>query len=275
MGVGVRVIAGERTGYAYSDDLSPEKIRKAARVAASIAAGPSKIEKLGLNDGATHNLYPVLTAPTETAFLERVELVKRADRAARAYDPRIFQVQASLRRQPPPGDGGHQRRSPHGRPAAAGAPERGGAGAAGWRRAAARASRRGRARRAGLFPQREDPRVLRRRSRARGRGHAGCGGGAGRRNDGGAGARLAGHSAARSRGTRPGSGFQPQGSVGLQRAHGAEGGQRVVHRNRRRRHRQPARVAQRGRRRPRHRSATCSSRKACCAGICRTSCRAR
>ena len=94
MGVGVRVIAGGRTGYAYSDDLSPEKIRKAARVAASIAAGPSTIEKLGLNDGPTHNLYPVLTAPTETAFLDRVELVKRADRAARAYDSRIFQVQA-------------------------------------------------------------------------------------------------------------------------------------------------------------------------------------
>ena len=35
-----------------------------------------------------------MTAPTETAFSERVELVKRADRAARAYDPRIFQVQA-------------------------------------------------------------------------------------------------------------------------------------------------------------------------------------
>ncbi|MGA2267533.1 MAG: metalloprotease TldD [Bryobacteraceae bacterium] len=94
MGVGVRVIAGERTGYAYSDDLSPEKIRKAAGVAASIAAGPSKIGKLGLNERPTHNLYPVVTAPTETAFLERVELVKRADRAARAYDPRIFQVQA-------------------------------------------------------------------------------------------------------------------------------------------------------------------------------------
>jgi TldD protein len=95
MGVGVRVIAGGRTGYAYSDDLSPERIRKAARVAASIAAGPSTIEKFGLNHGPTHNLYPVLTAPTETAFLDRVELVKRADRAARAYDPRIFQVQAS------------------------------------------------------------------------------------------------------------------------------------------------------------------------------------
>ncbi len=94
MGVGVRVIAGERTGYAYSDDLSPDKIRKAARVAACIAAGPGKVEKFDLNEGARHNLYPVLTAPTETAFAERVELVKRADRAARAYDPRIFQVQA-------------------------------------------------------------------------------------------------------------------------------------------------------------------------------------
>src|SRR5438477_9928024 len=40
MGVGVRVIAGERTGYAYSDDLSPEKIRKAAGGCAHSAAGP-------------------------------------------------------------------------------------------------------------------------------------------------------------------------------------------------------------------------------------------
>src|SRR2546430_304759 len=75
MGVGVRVISGERTGYAYSDDLSPEKIRKAALVAAHIAAGPSKVGKFDLNEGARHNLYPVLTAPTETAFTERVDLV--------------------------------------------------------------------------------------------------------------------------------------------------------------------------------------------------------
>jgi len=94
MGVGVRVIAGERTGYAYSDDLSPEKIRKAAHVAAHIASGPAKVEKFDLSEGVGHNLYPVLTAPTETAFAERVELVKRADRAARAYDSRVFQVQA-------------------------------------------------------------------------------------------------------------------------------------------------------------------------------------
>src|ERR1700740_3411196 len=59
MGVGVRVIAGERTGYAYSDDLSPEKIRKAARVAACIARGPASIVKTGFEEAPRHNLYPM------------------------------------------------------------------------------------------------------------------------------------------------------------------------------------------------------------------------
>src|SRR5919107_5670912 len=62
LGVGIRVIAGERTGYAYSDDLSAEKIRKAARVAAHIASGPATVEKVSLSEGRTHSLYPVITA---------------------------------------------------------------------------------------------------------------------------------------------------------------------------------------------------------------------
>jgi TldD protein len=95
LGVGLRVIAGERTGYAYSDDLSPEKIRKAARVAAHIARGPATIVKTGFEEARQHNLYPMLSAPHETGLAERVELVKRADLAARAYDSRIFQVQAT------------------------------------------------------------------------------------------------------------------------------------------------------------------------------------
>ncbi len=95
LGVGVRVISGERTGYAYSDDLSPEKIRKAARVAACIARGPATIVKTGFEEASRHDLYPMLRAPHEMGLAERVDLVKRADRAARAYDSRIFQVQAS------------------------------------------------------------------------------------------------------------------------------------------------------------------------------------
>jgi TldD protein len=95
LGVGIRVISGERTGYAYSDDLAPEKIRHAAKVAACIAKGPASVEKTGFQDAKKRNLYPVLTAPSETSLLERVDLVKRADKAARAADSRIFQVQAS------------------------------------------------------------------------------------------------------------------------------------------------------------------------------------
>src|SRR5690242_18916449 len=95
LGVGVRVIAGERSGYAYSDDLSPEKIRKAARVAARIAKGPASIVKTGFEESRKHDLYPMIHAPNEAGLAERVDLVKRADAAARAYDARVFQVQAS------------------------------------------------------------------------------------------------------------------------------------------------------------------------------------
>ena len=95
LGVGIRVIAGERTGYAYSDDLSPEKVRKAARVAALIARGPASIVKTGFQEASKHNLYPMITSPHELSLAERVELVKRADAAARAYDNRVFQVIAN------------------------------------------------------------------------------------------------------------------------------------------------------------------------------------
>src|SRR5690242_21725693 len=74
LGVGVRVIAGERTGYAYSDDLSSEKIMKAARVAACIARGPANVVKTGFEEAARHNLYPMITAPSEMGLLERVDL---------------------------------------------------------------------------------------------------------------------------------------------------------------------------------------------------------
>src|ERR1700690_3993073 len=70
LGVGVRVISGERTGYAYSDDLSPERIRRAARVAACIAKGPARVDKAGFREPSKRDLYPVVTAPTETSLAE-------------------------------------------------------------------------------------------------------------------------------------------------------------------------------------------------------------
>src|ERR1700719_1782009 len=92
-GCGVRVISGERTGYAYTDDLSPEKIRKASQIAAHISKGPARITTVGLADmQLSRNLYPVVTAPTDIDMAAKLELAVRADIAARAYDSRITQV---------------------------------------------------------------------------------------------------------------------------------------------------------------------------------------
>jgi TldD protein len=91
-GCGVRVISGERTGYAYTDDLAPERILRAARTAAMIASGPAKEPVADLKSPAVRNLYPAVELDADVA--EKLDLVMRADKAARAYDPRIFQVRA-------------------------------------------------------------------------------------------------------------------------------------------------------------------------------------
>ena len=57
-GCGVRVVVGERTGYAYTDDLAPERILHAARTAALIASGPAKTPVVGFKEKPARSLYP-------------------------------------------------------------------------------------------------------------------------------------------------------------------------------------------------------------------------
>jgi TldD protein len=97
LGVGVRVISGEKTGYAYSDDLNRENIIKAARTAAFIAntsnEGGSIQVPTPLNQ--ERNLYNIPIFPAQLEIKEKIALLEQADQAARAYDSRIKQVQAS------------------------------------------------------------------------------------------------------------------------------------------------------------------------------------
>src|SRR5437870_3244344 len=94
-GCGVRVISGERTGYAYTDDLSPERILHAARTAALIASGPAKEPVVGFQEKPARSLYPVALPSVDAEITAKVELVMRGDAAARACDPRIKEVRAS------------------------------------------------------------------------------------------------------------------------------------------------------------------------------------
>ena len=93
-GCGIRVLSGERTGYAYTGDLSPERLLHAARTAALIASGPAKETVQGFVDQPLPDLYPVPLGGYDLDLAARLELILRADRAARAYDPRIVQVRA-------------------------------------------------------------------------------------------------------------------------------------------------------------------------------------
>jgi TldD protein len=93
-GCGIRVLSGERTGYAYTDNLSPERLLHAARTAALIASGPAKQTVQGFVEAPVADLYPVPLGGFDLDLAARLELILRADRAARAYDPRIVQVRA-------------------------------------------------------------------------------------------------------------------------------------------------------------------------------------
>ncbi len=96
-GVGVRVISGERTGYAYCDEIEPESIRTAALTAAHIANSAATVAPINVTVGQpVHDLYPVTHPASEEPLERKIEMLHRADQTARAYDKRIREVQASV-----------------------------------------------------------------------------------------------------------------------------------------------------------------------------------
>src|SRR5262249_42814308 len=94
-GLGVRVVSGERTGYAYTDDLSWEAMARAARTAAHIAADVRTVPPQAVSPAPVERRY----GPETVSLLDlsqRIALLERADKAARAYDPRIDKTIATL-----------------------------------------------------------------------------------------------------------------------------------------------------------------------------------
>ena len=97
LGVGVRVISGEKTGYAYCDEIDVAAIRKAALTAAHIAqsgsgAGPINVSR----ESPAHDLYPVAQLINDEPLPRKIELLDRIDRTSRAFDRRICEAQVSL-----------------------------------------------------------------------------------------------------------------------------------------------------------------------------------
>ena len=96
-GAGVRAQAETRTGYAHTDEISLVNLEEAARQARAIAdrAGASGVVAVP-GRGRAHDLYTLAEPPIVTALERKLELLRKIDVAARAADPRIAQVIASL-----------------------------------------------------------------------------------------------------------------------------------------------------------------------------------
>ncbi len=97
-GVGIRVISGDKTGYAYSEEISLDRLRLAARTAHYVAQMGSErlAQSVSLPTHSPRDLYALSHPPIQTTLQEKVDLLNRIDLEARRYDPRICNVLASL-----------------------------------------------------------------------------------------------------------------------------------------------------------------------------------
>ena len=97
-GVGVRVLADTKTGYAYTDDITIENLEIAARTARYITQDRSSQlpAAIGQPHGVSHGLYPIKTPVNDIALEKKVELLYEIDRFARGLDARVKNVFVSL-----------------------------------------------------------------------------------------------------------------------------------------------------------------------------------
>jgi len=96
-GVGVRVVSGDKTGYAHSDDVTVESLRLATRSAQAIAHDSGESRSVAVRTTTPrHDLYTLAHSPLDAPVADQVELLNRIDVAARRHDPRIKNVLASV-----------------------------------------------------------------------------------------------------------------------------------------------------------------------------------
>ena len=96
LGCGIRVVVGDQTGYAFSEDLEPEALVRAADTAAAIASSGAAVPPEGFRARSTPDLYPVARAWSEVGADERIPLLTRIDERCRGLDPRVKKVTVSF-----------------------------------------------------------------------------------------------------------------------------------------------------------------------------------
>lgn len=97
-GVGVRAVSGEKTAFAYSDDISEASLLDAARTVRSISAGgkAARVKTAVRKVAGSRSLYQGLDPIATLDSTAKVQLLEKVEKLAKARDPRIVQVMAGL-----------------------------------------------------------------------------------------------------------------------------------------------------------------------------------
>ena len=95
-GVGVRAVSGEKTAFAYSDDISLDALRSAAQATRAIARQGGDGAVRVVTRGPGRSLYSAADPLLSLNDADKVVLLERLERYARAIDPRVTQVMAHL-----------------------------------------------------------------------------------------------------------------------------------------------------------------------------------
>jgi TldD protein len=97
LGAGIRVIIGDQTGYGYTNDLSLEKIQRAALTGSSIAKGSLTHKSLPFQSTPfRHNFYPIRQPAQDISLENKISLVKATYQSGSKFDRRIKKVKVSL-----------------------------------------------------------------------------------------------------------------------------------------------------------------------------------
>src|SRR5262245_946372 len=95
-GVGVRALAGEKTGFAYSDEIVLPALTEASQAARAIARSGANTSLQAWRSSSGHQLYLPIDPLDGLSDADKVSLLERVDVEARRLDPRVKQVMASL-----------------------------------------------------------------------------------------------------------------------------------------------------------------------------------
>lgn len=95
-GAGVRAVSGEKTGFAYSDEISLQALMDAAKNAKAIATAGHAGTRAMDSDRSTRLLYPPIDPLQSLPEEEKIQLLQRLDQEARRLDPRVEQVFVNL-----------------------------------------------------------------------------------------------------------------------------------------------------------------------------------